>query len=153
MTTNPLFSLARALILTAIAATGATAGTSEVSSPPVLEVTAGQVPGQVYSLSVEDLRNIAVQNIVTTTIWTEGVHEFSGVPLYSLLKHLEVSGSNIQAIALNDYAVTIPLSDARIGGPIVAFAIDGQPIPRREKGTLWINYLFVPLSFSHLRPH
>ncbi|WIY25997.1 molybdopterin-dependent oxidoreductase [Parasedimentitalea psychrophila] len=142
MTINGIFSFSRALFLAAIVATQGAAGTADDSSTPVLEVTGDQVSDQSFSLSVQDLRNIAVQNIVTSTIWTQGVHEFSGVPLYSLLQHLEVTGTTIQAIALNDYAVAIPISDARPGGPIVAFAIDGQPIPRREKGPLWIIYPF-----------
>ncbi|PCJ10203.1 MAG: oxidoreductase [Rhodobacteraceae bacterium] len=142
MTTSRIFSFARVLIIAALVTTKVTAGATDASSTPVLEVTGGQVPDQIFSLSVQDLRDIAVKNIVTSTIWTQGVHEFSGVPLYTLLQHLQVTGTTIQAIALNDYAVTIPLSDVRIGGPIVAFAIDGQPIPRREKGPLWIIYPF-----------
>lgn len=142
MTTNGIFSFARAAFVAAVVATQGIAGTTEATAIPVLEVTAGQVPDQTFSLSVQDLRNIAVQDIVTSTIWTEGVHEFTGVPLYALLQHLDVTGSTIQAVALNDYAVSIPLSDARTGGAIVAFAIDGQPIPRREKGPLWIIYPF-----------
>lgn len=142
MTTSSLFSFARAAFVAAIVATQGIAGTTDAIEAPVLEVTAEQVPDQTYSLSIQDLRDIAVQDIVTSTIWTEGVHEFSGVPLYALLQHLDVTGSTIQAVALNDYAVSIPLSDARTGGPIVAFAIDGQPIPRREKGPLWIIYPF-----------
>jgi len=142
MTTNGIFSLARAVFIAAIVATQGNAGTADATETPVLEVTAGQVPDQTFSLSVQDLRAIGVQDIVTSTIWTEGVHEFSGVPLYALLRHLDVTGSTIQAVALNDYAVSIPFSDARTGGAIVAFAIDGQPIPRREKGPLWIIYPF-----------
>ncbi len=142
MTTHRLFSFIRSVFLAVIVATQASAGTTDATANPVLEVTGGQETGQTFSLSVQDLRNIAVQDIVTSTIWTEGVHEFTGVPLYALLQHLDVTGSTIQAVALNDYAVSIPLSDARTGGPIVAFAIDGQPIPRREKGPLWIIYPF-----------
>ena len=133
---------ARALFLAAIVATKGATGMADINQTPVLEVTGGQVPNETYTLSVQDLRDIAVQDIVTSTIWTKGVHEFSGVPLQSLLQHLEVTGTTIEAIALNDYSVAIPVSDAEAGGPIVAFAIDGQPIPRREKGPLWIIYPF-----------
>jgi len=142
MTTNRLFSFAQALFLAAIVATQATADAADATSTPVLEVTSWQASDQPISLTVQDLRDIAVRDIVTSTIWTEGVHEFSGVPLHALLQHLDITGSTIQAIALNDYAVTIPLSDAQVGGPIVAFAIDGHPIPRRAKGPLWIIYPF-----------
>lgn len=142
MKINGIVPFARALFLAAIVVIKGSVGMADVSSTPVLEVTGGQFSDQSFSLSVQDLRDIAVQDIVTSTIWTKGVHEFSGVPLYTLLQHLDVTGTIIQAIALNDYSVAIPVSDVRIGGPIVAFAIDGQPIPRREKGPLWIIYPF-----------
>lgn len=142
MKTNGIFSFARAVFFAAIFATQGSAGTTDATEPPVLEVTGGQLLDQPVSLGVQDLRDIAVRNIITSTIWTDGINEFSGVPLYALLQHLDVTGSTIEAIALNDYSVFIPISDAREGGPIVAFAIDGQPIPRREKGPLWIIYPF-----------
>ena len=94
------------------------------------------------SLSIDDLSRIGTESFVTSTIWTEGEHEFTGVSLHALLNHLEVSGSEIRAYAINDYSVTIPTTDARPGGPIVAFQQDGAPIPRRLKGPFWIVYPF-----------
>ena len=41
---------------------------------------------------------------------------------------------------MNDYAVDIPIGDARDGGPIIAYEIDGKPMSVREKGPLWIVY-------------
>jgi hypothetical protein len=34
------------------------------------------------------------------------------------------------------------MSDAIVGGAIVAFEMDGKPMPRRAKGPLWIVYPF-----------
>jgi len=142
MRINAILSFAPALLLAGILLFQGAKGMADTSAPLVLEITAEHVSNQSISLSVQDLQDIGVQHVVTSTIWTNGVHDFSGVPLYSLLQHLDLTGTTIEAIALNDYSVAIPASDAKVGGPIVAFAIDGLPIPRREKGPLWIIYPF-----------
>ena len=43
-------------------------------------------------------------------------------------------------MALNDYAVDLPVADAVEGGPIVAYKMNGQPMSVREKRPLWIIY-------------
>lgn len=82
-------------------------------------------------------------SIRTETPWTQGMQEFSGVPLKALLDLAGARGSQITAIALNDYTVEIPASDADSAGPIVADRKNGAPMPVRDKGPLWIIY---PLS-------
>lgn len=52
------------------------------------------------------------------------------------------SGDTIRAVALNDYAVSIPTADAVEGGPIVAYARNGEEMSIRDKGPLWIIYPF-----------
>jgi len=80
--------------------------------------------------------------IETTTIWTEGMQTFEGVALVDLLAAIEAEGANLRAIALNDYAVDIPVSDAVEGGPIVAFLRNGETMSLRDKGPLWVIYPF-----------
>ena len=86
------------------------------------------------------LEALGAENFETTTIWTEGVQSFTGVPLNTLLDALGAEGETLRAIALNDYAVEIPASDAEDGGPIVAYLQNGAPMSVREKGPLWIVY-------------
>lgn len=86
------------------------------------------------------LQALPVTSFSTTTNWTEGERTFTGVLLSDLLAALDASGSRLRATALNDYAVEIPASDARPGGPIIAYAIDGEPMSVRDKGPLWIVY-------------
>lgn len=76
----------------------------------------------------------------TTTLWTEGVKTFKGVALVELLDRLGVSQGTIRATALNDYSIEIPYESLRAGAPIVAYELDGAPMPRRQKGPLWIVY-------------
>jgi hypothetical protein len=78
----------------------------------------------------------------TTTIWTEGLHTFVGVPLVDLLAAVGAEGSLLRASAINDYTVEIPVGDAVEGGPIVAYLMDDRPMSVRDKGPLWVVYPF-----------
>lgn len=86
------------------------------------------------------LEALPSKSIDTTTIWTEGTQSFEGVSLDVLLDHVQAEEGTIRAVALNDYAVTIPTSDATDGGPIVAYLRDGKAMSVRDKGPLWIIY-------------
>ena len=78
----------------------------------------------------------------TTTIWTDGVQTFVGVELDDLLTAMGAEGTTLRAIALNDYAVDIPVSDAVDGGPIIAYRRNGETMSLRDKGPLWVVYPF-----------
>ena len=78
--------------------------------------------------------------IDTSTIWTQGKHSFEGVSLATLVDQLGIKASNLRAIAINDYAVDIPITDAVEGGAIIAYRIDGKEMSIREKGPLWVIY-------------
>lgn len=80
--------------------------------------------------------------IETSTVWTEGMQVFVGVELVDLLAAVGAQGDTLRAIALNDYAVNIPVSDAIEGGPIIAYLRNGAPMSLREKGPLWVIYPF-----------
>ncbi len=86
------------------------------------------------------LRAMPKTTFQTATIWTEGRPTFTGVSLRVLLDAVGASGRSIHAVALNDYAVDIPATDAVEGGPIVAYEIDGKALPVRNRGPLWIVY-------------
>lgn len=86
------------------------------------------------------LRDLGAVQIETTTIWTVGPQVFEGVPLTRLIEVLGAEGSVIAASALNEYTVEIPLSDAIPGGPILAYAQNGEALSVREKGPLWVIY-------------
>ena len=72
-----------------------------------------------------------------------------------MLQAAGADGTTIRAIALNDYKVDIPLADARRFDVVMARLINGQAIPVRDKGPLFIIYPFddraelrVPQYFS-----
>lgn len=76
----------------------------------------------------------------TSTIWTEGETEFTGVSLLGLLRDCGITDGAFRAIALNDYAVEIPVDELLDEAPIIAHLMDGEPFSRRGKGPLWIVY-------------
>lgn len=86
------------------------------------------------------LEALGHSEIATSTIWTDGVHKFTGVPLDTLLAAVGAGGTTVRAQALNDYTVDVPVLDARPDGPIIAYAMDGQPMSVRDKGPLWLIY-------------
>ena len=91
---------------------------------------------------MEMLQSLDTTTFKTSTIWTEGNHLFEGVSLAKLVEHLGIEGESLQATAINDYAVEIPLEDAVEDGPIIAYKMDGETMSLRDKGPLWIVYPF-----------
>ena len=121
--------------LLAIVMAGAVPG---MSQEEVVLTIADQ--GQMRTFTLSDLEDIGSDTIVTTTIWTEGPQEFTGVSLHHLVSALGVAGHDLRATAINDYVVDIPASDAVEGGALVAFSRNGQPMSVRDNGPLWIVY-------------
>lgn len=96
--------------------------------------------GTPIDLDLEGLQTLPKEVFQTTTIWTEGNLEFTGVPLKSLLAEAGAEGEAVSAEALNGYAVDIPLSELDEKAPIIAYFIDGETFSRREKGPLWVVF-------------
>jgi hypothetical protein len=86
------------------------------------------------------LEALSPVTFTTSTIWTDGAQEFTGVPLHVLLDALNIDDAMLSATAINDYAVEIPTSDAVEGGPIIAYLNNGSAMSVRDKGPLWIVY-------------
>lgn len=89
---------------------------------------------------LEMLEALDATTFDTATIWTEGVHSFTGVSLKVLADRLGLEGETLRARAINDYAIEIPTTDAVEGGPIIAYRIDGKTMSVRDKGPLWVIY-------------
>ncbi len=83
--------------------------------------------------------------ITTHTPWTEGVQEFSGITLKTLLEaagldEKTIRQSKIKARALNDYEVEIPGQDAYDYNVLVADQMNGEVMPITDFGPFWIVY-------------
>lgn len=88
----------------------------------------------------EDLSALPRVSFKTSTIWTEGVKEFSGVPLKTILSNAGITTGAVRAVAVNDYIVEIPVDSLEDEYPILADQIDGKSFSRREKGPLWVVF-------------
>lgn len=86
------------------------------------------------------LRSLDWQEIESHTPYTEGPQTFAGPTLASLLDMLGVSDGTLVAIALNDYTIDIPVSDARDFGVLLAVEHNGTAMRTREKGPIWVIY-------------
>lgn len=94
------------------------------------------------AFDLDMLKALPVTTFKTKTTWTEGEKTFTGVSMQALLAAVGSTGTVAKSIALNDYAVDVPTSDAVVDGPIIAYLMDEQPMPVRDKGPLWIVYPF-----------
>lgn len=80
--------------------------------------------------------------LTTTTPWNKEPARFQGPLLRDLLARLGAAGTSLTMTALNDYNVRIPAGDARDYGVVLAIRRDGQPMPVRDKGPIWVIYPF-----------
>ncbi|MBT6545732.1 MAG: molybdopterin-dependent oxidoreductase [Rhodobacteraceae bacterium] len=119
------------------------AGTSSTASQVVLTVEHEDKQTHLTVLSkftLADLMLLPATKFTTSTIWTAEDQTFTGVELSELIKHLEIKGNVLHAIALDEYYFDLPMTDAVPGGAIVAYLNNGKRMTVREKGPLWIVY-------------
>jgi len=86
------------------------------------------------------LEALGMTKLRTKTPWYEDVVEFEGVPMQALMDYVGATGENVTATALNDYQTTIPLSDFEEFPVLLALKRDGEYMPVRDKGPLFIVY-------------
>ena len=86
------------------------------------------------------LEALGMVTIETTTPWYKGVVKFEGVPLHKLMQSVGATGERLVAIALNDYSSELPIEDFAKYNVILALKRDGEYMPVRDKGPLFIIY-------------
>ncbi len=79
---------------------------------------------------------------VTATPWYDGPQTFSGPLLSDLLAAVGATGSALRVVAINDYAVEIPMSDIKDFPVILASRRAGDLMPVRDKGPLFVVFPF-----------
>jgi hypothetical protein len=99
-------------------------------------------PGRHSEIAYDRADLAAMRTVVfrTSTIWTDGVIEFRGVPLSEIVRLTGVTDGEVMMSAANDYVTDIPISEIEPDAPIVSYAMDGKPMSLREKGPLWVVY-------------
>jgi hypothetical protein len=88
------------------------------------------------------LEKLPQQTFTTMTPWDKQSIKFTGPLLRDVLAAAKASGTTIKAGALNDYQTSIPMEDAQKFDVILAHQMNGQAIPVKTKGPLFIVYPF-----------
>lgn len=113
-------------------------------SLPVVLTVSGSIAGTnadgVAQFGLADLAALGEVEFSTSTIWTEGVVTFTGVPLSRVLDHVGATGGTVVLTALNDYSASKPAAEVEPEAPVIAYLRDGVAMPVRDKGPLWVVY-------------
>jgi len=86
------------------------------------------------------LEALGMHGFTTKTPWYDAPVTFEGVPMATLMQKVGAAGDHVTAIALNDYTTDIPMADFSRFGVILALKRDGNYMPVRDKGPLFIVY-------------
>lgn len=86
------------------------------------------------------LEGLGMASFVTNTPWYSEPVEFEGVPMARLMAAVGAFGTTTIATALNDYVTEIPVSDFSAYNVMLALKRDGEYMPLRDKGPLFIVY-------------
>ncbi|WP_332749764.1 hypothetical protein [Hydrogenophaga sp.] len=88
------------------------------------------------------LEALPQHSFTTRTPWHDRPVKFTGPLLADVLATVKAQGKTINASAINDYTIRIPMADAQTQGVIVARLLDDRPMAVRDKGPLFVVYPF-----------
>lgn len=132
-----------ALLAAAVATPLLAAPLAPPEGPVLLTVTGGISKTNTEAGATFDsamLRELNWQEIKTYTPFTKGVQRFAGPTLASLLEEIGVDAGTLQATALDDYTISIPVSDLETHDILLAMEHNGAPMRVRNKGPIWVIY-------------
>lgn len=86
------------------------------------------------------IRTLPVHKLRTSTAVTDGVKLFEGVLMRDLLALVGAQGTVVEALALNNYSVDIPVADFHQYDVLLATHMDGERLLPSGKGPFWIVY-------------
>lgn len=138
------FAIATALLLGTWLTTPALA-LDAPKERPVLTVS-GKIGvknvGETARFDMKMIESLPQHSFTTTTPWFDKPVKFTGPLLSDVLAAVKASGTTVNAVAINDYKISIPLTDITKFQVIMARQINDKDIPVREKGPLFVVYPF-----------
>ncbi len=145
MPSSRIFSVLLTLWFGAVASGVFAQTLAQPADTVILEVT-GQTSAPdgavIAEFDLAMLDALPQRETVTSTPWFDGPQTFSGPLLSELVKSLGVQGSALRVVAINDYAVEIPVSDLLEYPVILASRHNGNLMPLRDKGPLFVVFPF-----------
>jgi hypothetical protein len=88
------------------------------------------------------LEALGTSGFTTATPWYDRPVKFEGVLMARLMQTVGAAGDTVIATALNDYETRIPISDFTEFNVLLALKRDGEYMPVRDKGPLFMVYPF-----------
>lgn len=98
--------------------------------------------GERAAFDMAMLEQLPQYSFRTQTPWYPQARKFTGPLLREVLAAVGAQCQTIEARAINDYKVSIPVADTRQYDVILARLMDDKPMPLRDKGPLFIVYPF-----------
>lgn len=98
--------------------------------------------GELAVFDMAMIEKLPQHSFTTRTPWYDKPVKFTGPLLSDVLAAVKASGTTVSAVAINDYAISIPVDDVNKHGVLMARLIDDKPIPVRSKGPLFVVYPF-----------
>lgn len=139
----------RRAVLMALSLLAAPAFALELPAAKVVLTIDGAVDkrnqGDMAAFDMAMLAALPQHSFTTMTPWYPQPRKFTGPLLRDVLAAAGAKGgkdATIEALAINDYKVTIPFSDVQRYPVLLARLMDDQPMPLRDKGPLFIVYPF-----------
>lgn len=86
------------------------------------------------------LEALGIETLTTSTSWTDGPQDFEGVRASRLLEAVGANGTEIDAVALNDYVADIPIATIKEYRVLLALRQNGVTLTPRDKGPVWIVF-------------
>jgi hypothetical protein len=138
------FKLVLPVLSAALMPVSAIAGALQAPTGKVILTVSGKITntnaGDRAEFDRDMLEALGDSELALETPWTDGRQVFSGVLGSKLLDVVGASGDTIAARAINDYQVSIPISDLRNYPVLLALKQNGNYMRVREKGPIWIIY-------------
>lgn len=79
----------------------------------------------------------------TQNPWEQGIVTYEGVLFRDLLDYVQANGTSLSITALNDFRATMDVSDTRSIDVLLAYKRNGEYMPVREKGPLFVVFPFT----------
>lgn len=137
--------LAPFLALLVLVAGGAALALTAPTAAPILTVS-GKITvtnrGTTAQFDRAMLEAIGMVAVETNTPWYKEKVTFEGVPLAKLMQAVGAQGDKLTVVALNDYSADVPMDDVRQHNVILALKRNGEYMPSRDKGPLFVIYPF-----------
>ena len=86
------------------------------------------------------LEALGTSGFTTATPWYDRPVTFEGVLMARVMEVVRAMGDTVVCTALNDYETRIPISDFTKFNVLLAMKRDGEYMPIRDKGPLFIVY-------------